>query len=97
MYAMKVVSSLVFHTMMFTHDGNIITLDNLMSYYEYFCWLWSMIIFLFHGSLLSTMFIPHEDCTPRNIVHPSTQGVVGGTCPLAGSGGKRVPEGKISL
>jgi hypothetical protein len=30
----------------------------------YFCWLWSLIIFLIQRSLLSIMFIPHEYFTP---------------------------------
>jgi hypothetical protein len=36
------------------------------------CWLWSLIIFLMHRSLLSVMFIPHEVFTPQKYVHSST-------------------------
>jgi hypothetical protein len=45
------------------------------------CWLWSLIIFLFHRYLFSAMFIPHEDFTPQNNVHPSMWGVAGGISP----------------
>jgi hypothetical protein len=52
------------------------------------CWFWSLIIFMFHNSLFLAMFIPQEDCTPNNIVHPSTRGGgEGGFVPLQGSGG----------
>jgi hypothetical protein len=28
------------------------------------CWLWILVISIFHRSLFSAMFIPHEECTP---------------------------------
>jgi hypothetical protein len=76
------------------------------------CWLWSLIIFLIQRSLFSVMFIPHEDCTPWNNIHPSTWGGAGGDFPpcgvrgahppgggLGASGGfgGEAPEGKIAL
>jgi hypothetical protein len=45
------------------------------------CWLWSLIIFLFHRYLFSTMFIPHEYCTPHNIHTRPCRGVAGGDFP----------------
>jgi hypothetical protein len=62
------------------------------------CWLWSLIIFLFHRSLFSAMFIPHEDCTPQNIVHPSTcggGGLQGGDPPRMGVRGTSGERGEI--
>jgi hypothetical protein len=55
------------------------------------CWLWSLIIFLFHRSLFSVMFIPHEDCTPQNIVHPSMWGGCRGDFPPCGVRGAHPP------
>jgi hypothetical protein len=50
-----------------------------------------------------SMFIPHEDFTPQNNVHPPW-GSCRGASPLTGSRGKRdggfggeAPEGKIAL
>jgi hypothetical protein len=64
-------------------------------------------MFLIQRSLLSAMFIPHEDFTPQKYVHSSTWGseeggyplcgVQGAIPPAKGFGGKRDPEGKISL
>jgi hypothetical protein len=42
------------------------------------CWLWSLIIFMFHRSLFLAVFIPHENCTP---LHAGGRGVVGGAYP----------------
>ena len=39
-------------------------------------------MFLIQRSLLSTMFIPHEDFTPQKYVHSSTWGSVEGGYPL---------------
>jgi hypothetical protein len=50
-------------------------------------WLWSLIIFLFHRSLVSAVILPHEYCIAWNIVHPSCGGFAGGLAPTAGSGG----------
>jgi hypothetical protein len=75
------------------------------------CWLWSLIIFLFHRSLFSAVFIPHEDFTPWKNVHPSMRGGCGGRssggglppCRGLGQAGPsmgfkgKAPEGKISL
>jgi hypothetical protein len=52
------------------------------------CWLWSLIIFLFHRSLFSAVFIPHEDCTPLH-----AGGLQGGLSPSARSGGLIPPVG----
>ena len=49
-----------------------------------FCWLWSLIIFLIHRSLLSAVFIPHEVFTPQKYVHSSMQGSAEGGYPLCG-------------
>jgi hypothetical protein len=61
-------------------------------------------MFLIQRSLLSAMFIPHEDFTPQKYVHSSTWGSAeGGVPPLWGWGGykeQRPPmgvEGKIAL
>jgi hypothetical protein len=51
------------------------------------CWLWSLIIFLIHRSLLSVVFIPHEVFTPQKYVHSSTRGSAEGGYPLCGVGG----------
>jgi hypothetical protein len=70
------------------------------------CWLWSLIIFLIQRSLLSVVFIPHEDFTPQKYVHSSTRGSAGWVTPSAGSRGAipptggfggEAPEGKFSL
>ena len=55
------------------------------------CWLWSLIMFLIQRSLLSVVFIPHEDFTPQKYVHSSTRG--------SGEEGfeGEAPEGKNSL
>jgi hypothetical protein len=50
------------------------------------CWLWSLIIFLIQRSLLSAVFIPHEDFTPQKYVHSSTWGSAEGGYPLCGGG-----------
>jgi hypothetical protein len=43
---------------------------------------------MIHRSLFSAVFIPHEYCTPHNIVHPSTWGFyMGSFPPLQGLGG----------
>jgi hypothetical protein len=61
------------------------------------CWLWILIIFLFHRSLFSAMFIPHEDCTTQNTIHPSMWGGCrGGFPPLQGPGGS-FPQGAYFL
>jgi hypothetical protein len=44
-------------------------------------------MFLIQRSLLSTMFIPHEDFTPQKYVHSSTWGSAEGGTPSTGSGG----------
>jgi hypothetical protein len=49
------------------------------------------VIFLFHRSLFSAMFIPHEYCTPLH-----AGGCRGHLSPLWGFGGE-APEGKFSL
>ena len=69
-------------------------------------------MFLIQRSLLSAMFIPHEDFTPQKYVHSSTWGSTEGDTPstesgapipsAGGSRGKRgfrgeAPEAKISL
>jgi hypothetical protein len=63
-------------------------------------------MFLIQRSLLSAMFIPHEDFTPQKYVHSSTWGSaeggyplcgVWGAIPLAGGFGGEAPEGKIAL
>jgi hypothetical protein len=56
-------------------------------------WLWSLIIFLIQRSLLSAVFIPHEDFTPQKYVHSSTQGSAEGGTPSAGSGGLSLDGG----
>jgi hypothetical protein len=70
------------------------------------CWLWSLIMFLIQRSLLSAMFIPHEDFTPQKYVHSSTWGSAEGGYPLCGVRGAyppswgvrgKAPEGKIAL
>jgi hypothetical protein len=50
-------------------------------------------------SLLSAMFIPHEDFTPQKYVHSSMWGSAegGGGYPLYGVWGQAAPEGKIAL
>jgi hypothetical protein len=48
------------------------------------CWLWSLIMFLIQRSLLSAVFIPHEDFTPQKYVHSSTRGSAEGGYPLCG-------------
>jgi hypothetical protein len=60
---------------------------------------------MFHRSLFSAVFIPHEYCTPRNTVHPSTWGGCrgglpplqgpGGSCPLVGVRGTTFPDGVL--
>jgi hypothetical protein len=50
-------------------------------------------MFLIQRSLLSAMFIPHEDFTPQKYVHSSTGGVQRGGTPSAGSGGPIPPIG----
>jgi hypothetical protein len=68
-------------------------------------------MFLIQRSLLSAVFIPHEDFTPQKYVHSSTRGSAEGGYPLygvrgglsprlggLGARGKRPPpEGKIAL
>jgi hypothetical protein len=44
-------------------------------------------MFLIQRSLLSAVFIPHEDFTPQKYVHSSTWGSAEGGTPSAGSGG----------
>jgi hypothetical protein len=45
-------------------------------------------MFLIQRSLLSAVFIPHEDFTPQKYVHSSTRGSAEGGYPLcAGPGG----------
>jgi hypothetical protein len=44
-------------------------------------------MFLIQRSLLSAMFIPHEDFTPQKYVHSSTRGSAEGGYPLCGVGG----------
>jgi hypothetical protein len=71
----------------------------------YLCWLWSLIMFLIQRSLLSAVFIPHEDFTPQKYVHSSTRGSAEGGYPLCGVRGQspwrgfggEAPEGKIAL
>jgi hypothetical protein len=69
-------------------------------------------MFLIQRSLLSAVFIPHEDFTPQKYVHSSMRGSVEGGYPLCrvrggyppgwgvwgyrGFGGE-APEGKIAL
>jgi hypothetical protein len=48
------------------------------------CWLWILIIFLIHRSLISAVFIPHEVFTPQKYVHSSTWGSAEGGYPLCG-------------
>jgi hypothetical protein len=55
-------------------------------------------MFLIQRSLLSAMFIPHEDFTPQKYVHSSTRGSAEGGYPLCGVRGQAgAPEGKIAL
>jgi hypothetical protein len=64
-------------------------------------------MFLIQRSLLSAMFIPHEDFTPQKYVHSSTRGSAEGGYPLCGVRGAyppgwggfggEAPEGKIAL
>jgi hypothetical protein len=48
-------------------------------------------MFLIQRSLLSAVFIPHEDFTPQKYVHSSTRGSAEGGYPLCGVWG--VPVG----
>jgi hypothetical protein len=50
-------------------------------------------MFLIQRSLLSAVFIPHEDFTPQKYVHSSTRGSAEGGTPSAGSGGPIPPAG----
>jgi hypothetical protein len=50
-------------------------------------------MFLIQRSLLSAVFIPHEDFTPQKYVHSSTRGSAEGGYPLCGSGGPIPPAG----
>jgi hypothetical protein len=52
------------------------------------CWLWSLFIFLIQRSFFSDVFIPHEDFTPQNYVHPSIGGSERGALPSCGVQGK---------
>jgi hypothetical protein len=67
------------------------------------CWLWSLIIFLIQRSLLSAVFIPHEDFTPQKYVHSFTRGSAEGGYPLCGVRGLgswdlvQLPVGKRAL
>jgi hypothetical protein len=66
-------------------------------------------MFLIQRSLLSIMFIPHEDFTPHKYIHSSTRGSAEGGYPIpsaGGFGGKLAPsrgsgaaspDGKIAL
>jgi hypothetical protein len=59
-------------------------------------------MFLIQRSLLSAMFIPHEDFTPQKYVHSSTRGSAEGGTPsgvrgASGGFGGEAPEGKIAL
>jgi hypothetical protein len=64
-----------------------------------FCWLWSLIMFLIQRSLLSIVFIPHEDFTPQKYVHTSTRESVEEGYPLCGvwGVGGRSPRRKNCL
>jgi hypothetical protein len=48
-------------------------------------------MFLIQRSLLSTMFIPHEDFTPQKYVHSSMRGSAEGGYPLYGVQGAYPP------
>jgi hypothetical protein len=53
-------------------------------------------MFLIQRSLLSAMFIPHEDFTPQKYVHSSTRGSAeGGYPPGWGVRGKKPPKEKL--
>jgi hypothetical protein len=63
-------------------------------------------MFLIQRSFLSTMFIPHEDFTPKKYVHSSMWGSAEGGYPLCGVWGAyppgwgfegEAPEEKIAL
>jgi hypothetical protein len=49
-------------------------------------------MFLIQRSLLSAVFIPHEDFTPHKYVHSSTQGSAEGGYPLCGVRGAYPPS-----
>jgi hypothetical protein len=51
-------------------------------------------MFLIQRSLLSTMFIPHEDFTPQKYVHSSTWGSAEGGYPLCGVWGAYIPSAR---
>jgi hypothetical protein len=52
-------------------------------------------MFLIQRSLLSAMFIPHEDFTPQKYVHSSTRGSAEGGYPLCGVRGAYPPTGGL--
>jgi hypothetical protein len=69
------------------------------------CWLWSLIIFMFHRYLFQPCLYPMKT-VHLGILHiPTHGGVAGGACPpcggiismARGSGGKWAPKGKIVL
>jgi hypothetical protein len=49
-------------------------------------------MFLIQRSLLSAVFIPHEDFTPQKYVHSSTRGSAEGGYPLCGVLGGTTPS-----
>jgi hypothetical protein len=57
------------HVFIYRHEVDPIELQLISN-----CWLWGLIMFLIQRSLLSVMFIPHEDFTPQKYVHSSTRG-----------------------
>jgi hypothetical protein len=52
-------------------------------------------MFLIQRSLLSIVFIPHEDFTPHKYVHSSTWGSAEGGYPLYGVQGAIPPAGEF--